>query len=235
MLPICPSVPVSKQYGSRVSLSCQLLVSRPPPPAVPGGSGGASSKPTNPTSSCLEGSAVTGAGGPGSPEAESGHGESPRRLPGSPWPEGTRRVRCRQKPRPHRDFTRRRSVWAWQPWPLSSEHSWKRRGVWALPRGGDSGMLAARGHDLPPMGRCHPQAVTRPGPGCVWPACLCAHAGPLWGPLLRPVARAGAGRRGQARAGVGRRGQRAERPTTTGDRRPLWEELRPVHTAARGL
>lgn len=103
MLPICPSVPVSKQYGSGVSLSCQLLVSRPPPPAVPGGSGGASSKPTNPTSSCLEGSAVTGAGGPGSPEAESGHGESPRRLPGSPWPEGTRCVRCRQKPRPHRD------------------------------------------------------------------------------------------------------------------------------------
>lgn len=57
----------------------------------------------------------------------------------------------------------------------------------------EAGTAAARGHDLPPVGRCHPQAVTRPGPGCVWPACLCAHAGPLWGPLLRPVARAGAG------------------------------------------
>lgn len=96
----------------------------------------------------------------------------------------------------------------------------------------EAGTAAARGHDLPPVGRCHPQAVTRPGPGCVWPACLCARAGPLWGPLLRPVARAGAGRRGQARAGAG--SVQSARPPQ-GDRRPLWEELRPAHTAARGL
>lgn len=102
--------------------------------------------------------------------------------------------------------------------PCQQKHSWKGHGVrgrapaprqmcclavrWGQRRAG------CRGHDLPHVGRCRPHVVPRPEPGCVRPACLCA--------------RAGAGR-GAAACGA---------PGHVQGTRPLWEQLRPMHTVS---